>query len=52
MRLHPDIRFERLSIGAEKAPLLVIENFVLVKDEQHPESLHDAERYRARSAPD
>jgi hypothetical protein len=26
--LHPDIRFEQLTIGAEKAPLLVIDNFV------------------------
>jgi carbamoyltransferase len=31
---------------------LVLENFVLVKEEQHPESLHDAERYRARFEPD
>ena len=26
--LHPDIRVERLTIGAEKAPLMVIDNFV------------------------
>lgn len=26
--LHPDIRIERLAIGAEKAPLMVIDNFI------------------------
>lgn len=26
--LHPDIRIERLTIGAEKAPLMVIDNFI------------------------
>jgi len=28
MRLHPDIRIERRTIGAEKAPLLVVDQFV------------------------
>lgn len=32
MDLHPDIRFQKLTIGAERAPLLVIDNFVADAD--------------------
>jgi len=33
VHLHPDIRIERLTIGAEKAPLLVVDNFVRETEE-------------------
>ena len=32
--LHPQIRIEKLAVGAEQAPLLVIDNFVAEPERQ------------------
>ena len=33
MDLHPDIRFQQVALGAERAPLLIVDNFVAAPEE-------------------
>jgi hypothetical protein len=51
LTLHPDLRAERLTIGAERAPLLVIDNFVAQADALVADAATQAFTERSRYYP-